>query len=417
MNFIKEVRIKVQTSERSQPSPDGLMSQAERSIGQDLSTPADHIDRMERITSPLMNGSPSQQIAPTLQPHLSTSPVYVSLDRISRDAILPLIERQISRDPSEVIRQLMERRPQDRIAIVKGISKFFQGLKSYRSYEMTGLIKDLENALQNMRQGADMIPISRGDSSPLAILSPMVGLVIFLHCKKTNQMDGLHEAIQRMQNIGITEPGDEAEIGPSLSLNMSAMAFQLMFGQSRDLDHLHESIRRAQKGVDALSPQSPLFLIGSSLLGCLLVLRFEETNEVEDLDKAISLLRLAKDHALPQYRNQLPLLMTVLGGALYHRFKRTGSAADLDQGIHYTQKAVEGPGSCQDLALHLQNLGELLECRFDRDNRLDDIHEAIRRTKQASNIVIARGAADSTLLNNLSTKFIALHKRTKMWRI
>ncbi|KAJ5704106.1 hypothetical protein N7493_011244 [Penicillium malachiteum] len=48
MNFIKQVGIKVQPSERLQSSPNASMSQVGRSIEQDRSTPTDQIDRSTR---------------------------------------------------------------------------------------------------------------------------------------------------------------------------------------------------------------------------------------------------------------------------------------------------------------------------------------------------------------------------------
>lgn len=60
---------------------------------------------------------------------------------------------------------------------------------------------------------------------------------------------------------------------------------------------------------------------------------------------------------------------------------------DLEAAIRYTQKAVDiTPQNHPQLAVHLCNVGVLLQRRFEWTGRIEDSEESIRRTQEAVDI-------------------------------
>ena len=57
---------------------------------------------------------------------------------------------------------------------------------------------------------------------------------------------------------------------------------------------------------------------------------------------------------------------------------------DLEEAIRKVQQAVEiTPQDHPDLAMYLNNLGYVLEKRFDRIGRMEDLEESIHKAQQA----------------------------------
>src|SRR5208282_900540 len=101
-------------------------------------------------------------------------------------------------------------------------------------------------------------------------------------------------------------------------------------------------------------------------LGIRLLVRFQRTHRIDDLNWAITI----EERALELIPNEDPNhagILTNLGIALQSRFERTGSMEDLDRAIEKNEQAVESATvDHPNRAMYLNNLGKALQSRFER---------------------------------------------------
>ncbi|WP_405417781.1 CHAT domain-containing protein [Streptomyces microflavus] len=120
----------------------------------------------------------------------------------------------------------------------------------------------------------------------------------------------------------------------------------------------------------------------SNLSGALLM-RFDRTSAVSDLDEAITAGREAAGCSPATHPDRM-MALSNLGNALCFRFKLTGSEQDLEAAIHASQEAVATTPSGDPSRLnYLGNLGGELLIRFEHCGRVADLESAVNATREA----------------------------------
>jgi len=93
--------------------------------------------------------------------------------------------------------------------------------------------------------------------------------------------------------------------------------------------------------------------------------------------------------------------------------RRYGRVSDLEEAIGRQSQAVKGTaGSDPDLAGRLNNLGVILQSRFERTGRMEDLEESIRQAQQAVDITPQDHPNLAGRLNNLGIKLQRRFERT-----
>jgi tetratricopeptide (TPR) repeat protein len=89
------------------------------------------------------------------------------------------------------------------------------------------------------------------------------------------------------------------------------------------------------------------------------------------------------------------------------RFERTGRMEDLEEAIRKAEQALDAaPKDYLDLEAMQNNLGNKLGFRFERTGRIEDLKEAIRKAKQAVEAT-PKGHPDlAGRLNNLGNQLL-----------
>jgi hypothetical protein len=104
---------------------------------------------------------------------------------------------------------------------------------------------------------------------------------------------------------------------------------------------------------------------------------------LDDLDWATSTNEQAVASTPDNHLNR-GLHLDNLGNALESRFERTGSMDDLNQSISTREQAVAcTPDNYPTRVIHLKNLGNALQARFERTGSMDDLDRAITTKEQA----------------------------------
>ena len=111
-------------------------------------------------------------------------------------------------------------------------------------------------------------------------------------------------------------------------------------------------------------------------LGVDLVLRFNRTAQLADIDAAIAALRSAAD-AAPGSDSKRPEYFGMVGASLKSRYQQTLQPADLDESIAAFQLGMDAlPGDSPNRPRFLSELGGLFALRYERSGRPADLDDA-----------------------------------------
>ena len=87
------------------------------------------------------------------------------------------------------------------------------------------------------------------------------------------------------------------------------------------------------------------------------------------------------------------------------RYERTGKMEDLEEAIRVARQAVDvTPEDHPDLAGRLNNLGLKLQRRYERTGKMEDLEEAIRVARQAVDVTPEDHPDLAGRLNNLGNE-------------
>ncbi|KIM70580.1 hypothetical protein SCLCIDRAFT_1206709 [Scleroderma citrinum Foug A] len=160
-----------------------------------------------------------------------------------------------------------------------------------------------------------------------------------------------------------------------------------------------------RKGSECDPPGDTSEAVALYSLAVSLVDKFLKSNDIADLQEAISLHRSVLDLRLPGHPNRSDSLYS-LAHCLSYRYNEQGTIADLQEAITLGQAALElrSPGhSCRDSALY--NLASDLSDRFLKQDTDCDLDEAISLHRSALDLRPAGHSDRSDSLHSLALCF------------
>lgn len=184
----------------------------------------------------------------------------------------------------------------------------------------------------------------------------------------------------------------------------------MRYDQAADLTDLDEAIWAAQEEAAAISRDHPGLADKLATLGAILMIRFDKTDALADLDAAIQAQRDAIA-AAPAGPCQAGATAS-LGRALYQRFERTGRPADLEEAVRFGREAVAAvPAADPDRADLLAVLNVMLQAEFERTGAIPVIDDAIQAGRAAVATTAPDGPSRARWLTNLGNSLQARFKR------
>ncbi|EMT67086.1 Putative 30S ribosomal protein S17P-like protein [Fusarium odoratissimum] len=242
---------------------------------------------------------------------------------------------------------------------------------SYLLFEMSNSGNALEEAILWTKRG---IVASPPDKQALnEWLDILVTLLVILH--HSQQLAGrIAEAPSRDAML------NDIDLRMRLLKNQAARSM-MRFEQS----HLMEDLNVAIAIVEHLIPMIDLNKSSrlQNNLGVMLHKRYQSTEAIEDLSRAIDAMKTAIS-LTPDDSPDLAERLNNLGLWLSTRFERTDMVEDLDYAVEAAKKAVKlTPESHQHYAGYLNNLANSHGKRFQRTSTVDDINRAIEASSRA----------------------------------
>ncbi|KAF6751383.1 CHAT domain-containing protein [Ephemerocybe angulata] len=225
--------------------------------------------------------------------------------------------------------------------------------------------------------------------------------------EKTGDLSDLDDAISTYETaVHHTLTGDE-----SLHVRLSDLgsAFLLRFQHGGNIPDISEAISLYRRALQTMRPGHLNLSSVLSNLGTSLFSRSKRINSLQDISESITLLQRAAslvDHSHETH----PVIVNNLGNSFLARFQLTGHPEDMHKSISSLQSAVDlTPPNHLDLSSRLNDLGNSFQVRFRSDGKLDDVEEAIRAQRRAVQLTqvgdIWLPSRLSNLGNSLSLRF------------
>jgi tetratricopeptide (TPR) repeat protein len=231
-------------------------------------------------------------------------------------------------------------------------------------FESTGDVADLDEAIAAGLTGADAFPPGHPDWV-VAVASLCTSFrVRYSHARNQSDLD---RAIAHGQAAVAAQPS-------SMALGNLAAALRVRFEVTGSLEDLDLALSYAHAAVEAVQPEDadrPRYLDN---LGAVLVSRYKLLGDPADLDHAIVTTRAAASSA----RTNRPLVQ--LKTALLIRFERTGALTDLDEAIAIGWEAVATKSASH---AHLSTLAQALLRRYARTHAETDLDHALTLAREA----------------------------------
>ncbi|KAE9390268.1 TPR-like protein [Gymnopus androsaceus JB14] len=273
-------------------------------------------------------------------------------------------------------------------------------LQLARSFQQSGDISQIENAVQLWEQACELVPEGHADKPGL--LSNL-GAAYISRFNCLGELSDIESAIFALkQAVELTPDGHDDK--PSW-LNNLGNAYESRFGHLGELSDIESAIFALKQAVE-LTPDGHANKPGSlSNLGSAYESRFGHLGELSDIESAIFALKQAVELA-PDGHADKPSMFHNLGNAYESRFGRLGELSDIESAICRKKQAVElTPDGHANKPSRLNNLGNAYESRFDHLGELSDIESAIFALKQAVELTPDGHADKPGRLSNLGIAY------------
>ncbi|KAK6535461.1 hypothetical protein TWF694_001918 [Orbilia ellipsospora] len=278
----------------------------------------------------------------------------------------------------------------------------------WRRFELTGLIPDIDSAIENAEMSVSVLPTGHpARSSCLHNLGVHLGE----RFKWTDSIDDLNRAIEIAEmavNASLihTEPSKNSNIElHSTYLTTLGERFGDRFKRTGSIDDLNHAIEFSNMAVE-IAPGHTNIAPNLDALGRWLGIRYELTGSMDDLNRAIEVADTAvstvKD---PFYR---PVCLQNFSTWLATRYERTGSKEDLDRAIEMAGSAVSTSVTQQSRALALHNLGNQLSRKYQHTRLIEDLKCAIEAAEMSAEIIPPNHPGLASCLHGLGQR---LHKK------
>ena len=280
-----------------------------------------------------------------------------------------------------------------------------QATRLAKTYERTGSLRDLNEAIRIMDQAIEMAGVY---IQPFMLSN--LGAMLGMRFERTGSIDDLNRAVDIADQAVDATPADH--LGRAGWLNNLGNLLGRRFERTGSIDDLNRAVYIADQAVDATPADHPDRAGHLNNLGNRLGMRFERTGFIDDLNRAVDVADQAVDATPADHPNQA-MYLNNLGNRLGTRFKRTGSMDDLNRAVNVADQAVDAtPADYPDRAGYLNNLGNLLGTRFERKGSIDDLNRAVNVADQAVDATPADHPNRAGYLNNLGNRLGTRFERT-----
>jgi tetratricopeptide (TPR) repeat protein len=282
-------------------------------------------------------------------------------------------------------------------------------------YSCTGSITDLDQAILADKRAVQLLS---GDRADHAVYHETLGKTFLTRFERFKDVADLSLAVSSLQHaVDLTPDG---HIHKATLLSVSWRALLLRYRRIKDLQDLERCIAAAQAAVhltpgddkDAKqrdSDRAPRLIN----LRIALWARFLRTGSLADLDQAIAAAQNAAELMGPDEPDALDNLDS-LALALRARFEHQGNFEDIMHAIAAAQKAVETGSKLNytDTALYLLHLGNIFLSRYVYVRDVEDLRRSISSYRQSIDLVADdhtdMGYIKANCFNNLASTYISL---------
>lgn len=200
-------------------------------------------------------------------------------------------------------------------------------------YDATSIRKDLETAIQIFQEFVDEAPASH----PLrAEMLNALGLAYHKRYKGFGDLQDLNTSISLLQESVDTTIDMSKIAGRYANLGLVQAA---RYGATGDVGDMEAAVQLLQESLDRTPPDQPVWLARATLVTEALRDRFYHSQRMEDLENQIKLLRLVIDKT-PEGDLSLGIRLTMLGTAYKNRYVATGSMSDIAMAIDLTSQSL-----------------------------------------------------------------------------
>jgi len=181
----------------------------------------------------------------------------------------------------------------------------------------------------------------------------------------------------------------------------AGQAFVRRFQQTEMLVDLDRAIHLMRDAMQLASTDVSRLPITLNALGDILNLRYEHTSHVKDLEASIAYYRNAISYISPDDPD-LPVFLNNLGTALHYHYKRTESLASLEEAIEVLREALQKTSpTSSEYATYANNLGNALYSRHIHLGETQDLQHAFELHQRAVEETILSSPSLPGYLSNL----------------
>jgi tetratricopeptide (TPR) repeat protein len=181
------------------------------------------------------------------------------------------------------------------------------------------------------------------------------------------------------------------------------------YAYNRQREDLTRAAQIAEAGIASAHPAAAELILGKNQLAWALLVGFEESRDLCDWDRAISLLEQALERA-GEESSHLSTLTRNLSYALHCRYQVTSNDSELEKAVELARRATETSTDCHTSALALSMLATCLTTR-DKSTipHLEQAASAWRRALAAS---AGLGAISTSIKRELAEVLISQYKHS-----
>ncbi|KZT02042.1 TPR-like protein [Laetiporus sulphureus 93-53] len=273
-------------------------------------------------------------------------------------------------------------------------------------FELCGDAADLQQAIDAGEKAVASIPDAHDDKP--GYLSNY-GHILLRRFELLGEQSDIEKTINTHRAaIRLTKDDSEELPGRLQHLGNAYTRRFLRFGDTVDID----AAVTAYENAIQLTPddQNKATYLGS--LGMALKYRFDQSGELNEIRRAISVLEAAvggtgeDDRRMSQRLDNLAI-------SLISRFKRLGESVDIDRAVEMHEKVLRS--TTEDHAArysYMNHLGVALLSRFQRFRELTDIDRAVSIIEESTRLIPDRHVDRHEYFNSLGTAFLGRFERT-----
>jgi CHAT domain-containing protein len=262
----------------------------------------------------------------------------------------------------------------------------------FARFQVTGKSDDLDGAIARTRMALEMF--EPADKQTAEILANL-GVFSLVNFRLTQNLEMLELALTSQRRaLEICSPSIRSVVESNLADALIAR-YELL-REPEDLAESISTLRRANT-YSTLDPREALQVTHN--LGIALVYQYELADDETCLEEAASLFDQADAAGDASFVSQA---RASLGRALAEAYHRTGRPELLDRSIYILRlAAASAPPKDPQRSGIFHSLGAVLDDRFRRWDRYEDLAEALESLRRAVEISDAAGRSDSKLLCSL----------------